>query len=237
MPAIGINVMLTGRTDETVKNIDGNSVLQFYIEENLGEKEPRDFWIEVRHSANYTYLANKTNSVNQSMRSTSAILIGVIYYEHPMIDQSSGEEISSDGKHILELDDISLIPMATNRSNTSSQSVNLPWMNQNTSGASRNRTPRGATPRRSRGGRVTLSQMSPTTNTLTSALEANPLPNMDLLQDETVPPPDMNISQEETSSNINTSEESNISPDIDTSQESTTLDQPRRKRGRRKLTT
>ena len=34
MPAIGINVMVTGQTTQTVKNIDGESVLDFLVEEN-----------------------------------------------------------------------------------------------------------------------------------------------------------------------------------------------------------
>src|ERR1044072_5693533 len=61
MPAIGINVMLTGQTTQTVKNIDDESVLDFLVDGNLGEREPKDFWVEIRHKSNISYLANKTN--------------------------------------------------------------------------------------------------------------------------------------------------------------------------------
>jgi hypothetical protein len=34
MPAIGINVMVIGNTSQMVKNIEGNSVFEFHVEEN-----------------------------------------------------------------------------------------------------------------------------------------------------------------------------------------------------------
>jgi len=43
MPAIGINVMIVGQTTQTVKNVDGESVLNFTVDKNLGEWEPKDF--------------------------------------------------------------------------------------------------------------------------------------------------------------------------------------------------
>ena len=55
--------MVTGLTSQTVKNLDGNSVIDFYIEENLGDRDPNNFWLEVTHNPNHTYLANKTNSI------------------------------------------------------------------------------------------------------------------------------------------------------------------------------
>ena len=74
MPAIGPNVMLVGLTTKIVRNIDGQSILDFYIKENLGDRE---FWLEVKHDPNNNgHLANKTNSINQNMRSTTAILAG-----------------------------------------------------------------------------------------------------------------------------------------------------------------
>ncbi|GET61662.1 hypothetical protein GLOIN_2v1586720 [Rhizophagus irregularis DAOM 181602=DAOM 197198] len=109
MPAVGINIMVTGLTTQTVKNVGDESVLDFHVEENLGNREPKDF---------------------------------------------------------------------CNRPNTSAQSINLPWLNQeSTSSRNTPRTPRGSTPRLKRG-RVTLSQLSSTRKTrsqsLASALQENP---------------------------------------------------------------
>ncbi|CAB4427878.1 unnamed protein product [Rhizophagus irregularis] len=119
--------MVTGLTTQTVKNVDGESVLDFHVEENLGDREPKDFWLEMRHNSNINYLANKTNSINQTMRSTMAILTGLLYYQESVVDTSTSDE-STPGKHILKLDDISLI--SSNRPNTSAQSINLPWLNK-----------------------------------------------------------------------------------------------------------
>ena len=35
MPAVGINAIVVGQTTQTVKNIDGESVLDFFVDENL----------------------------------------------------------------------------------------------------------------------------------------------------------------------------------------------------------
>jgi len=48
MPATGINVVVTGFTTQMVKNIEGNMTLEFYVEERIGEREPSDFWLEVK---------------------------------------------------------------------------------------------------------------------------------------------------------------------------------------------
>jgi len=188
MPSVGLNVMLQGITTKTVRNLHGKSILDFYVEENLGEREPREFWIEVTHDPNLRYLANKTNSINQTMRSTTAILVGVINYVPPVIDESTQEEKATE-KHILELEDISLI--STNRNtNNGNQTLNVPWLNSQLNGGSSRtgRSPRGATPRTPRRGRGTLAQMNPTTRnqSLTSAIETNPIPpNMTITETET----------------------------------------------------
>jgi len=39
--------MIIGITAKSVQNIDGKSHLEFYVEENLGEREPREFWVDV----------------------------------------------------------------------------------------------------------------------------------------------------------------------------------------------
>lgn len=180
MPPVGLSVMFVGITTKTVRNVNGSSVLEFYVEENLREREPREFWVEVIHDPNIRYLSNKTNSINQNMRSTTAIIVGLIKYDPLVIDDTTQEEVAA-GKHVVKLEDISLV--STNRNNTNGQSLHLPWMNAQSSGeGSRtrtNRTPRGATPRTSRRGRMTLAQMSqPRNQNLPSALEANPIPNM-----------------------------------------------------------
>ncbi|EXX69473.1 uncharacterized protein OCT59_001646 [Rhizophagus irregularis] len=36
IPSIGLNVMILGITTKTVKNVNGKSVLEFYVEENIG---------------------------------------------------------------------------------------------------------------------------------------------------------------------------------------------------------
>ncbi|CAB4489682.1 unnamed protein product [Rhizophagus irregularis] len=95
MPAAGINIMVTGLTTQTVKNVGWRIFT-------------KDFWLEMRHNSNINYLANKTNSINQTMRSTMAILAGLLYYQESVVDTSTSEE-TTPGKHILKLDDISLI--------------------------------------------------------------------------------------------------------------------------------
>ena len=182
MPAVGINAIVVGQTTQTVKNIDGESVLDFFVDENLGEREPKDFQLEMRHNPNISYLANKTNSINQTLRSTTAILMGLLYYQERIINTDTADE-TTPSKHILKLDDISLI--ANNRTSNSTQSIDLPWLKQETTSPGK-RTSRGSTPRPKRG-RTTLSQVTPTRQTrsqsLTSALQQNPLPNMN--QNET----------------------------------------------------
>jgi len=176
IPSIGLSVTVVGSTTRTVTNIDGESVLNFNVEENLGEREPREFLVEVSHDANNAYLANKTNSINQNMRSTTAILVGVIRYISPIIDEVTREE-TTPGKHVLNLEDISLI--STNRNNSDSQqSINIPWLNPQGSNNNRsNRPARGATPRSSRRGRNTLARMvSTSSQNVSAAIEANPIP-------------------------------------------------------------
>ncbi|EXX79049.1 hypothetical protein RirG_009330 [Rhizophagus irregularis DAOM 197198w] len=112
MPAIGLNVMIMGLTTKTIRNVDNQSIIEFYVEENLGDRKLREFWVEVHHNLNLRYLANKTNAINQSMRSTTALIMGTLTYEMPVLDETSREK-TSPGKHILTLDDISLI--STNR--------------------------------------------------------------------------------------------------------------------------
>ncbi|CAG8665565.1 4085_t:CDS:1, partial [Diversispora eburnea] len=46
MPAIGINVVLTGVTIQTVRNENDYTVLDFNINEYLSNLEPKNFWLE-----------------------------------------------------------------------------------------------------------------------------------------------------------------------------------------------
>lgn len=150
MPAIGLNVMVMGLTTKTVRNVDNQSIIDFYIEENLGDRELGEFWVEVRHNANLRYLANKTNAINQNIRSTTALLVGTLIYEGPVLDETSGDE-TSPGKHILMLDDISLIPTNRNSATNAQQSSNAPWLTSRTNNRTQ-RTARGASPRTPRRG-------------------------------------------------------------------------------------
>ena len=112
----------------------------------------------MKHSPNISYLANKTNSINQTLRSTTAILTGLLHHQEPIIDTTTEEE-TFPRKHILKLDDLSLI--SSNRSYTRTQNIDLPWFKQESANPGRTTyTSRGSTPRSKRG-RVTLLQVSP----------------------------------------------------------------------------
>src|SRR6185312_4765219 len=184
MPATGINVVVTGFTTQMVKNIEGNMTLEFYVEERIGEREPSDFWLKVRHNANHVYLSNKTNAINQTGRCTNALLVGVINYQEPDINTNVNNE-KIFGKHILTLEDLTMITTNNNNSNTitSTQSVNVPWLSQKNSPSrtrKNNRSVRPTTPKTPQKGRATLSRMGATTTrrsqNLQAALEANPIP-------------------------------------------------------------
>ncbi|RHZ78427.1 hypothetical protein Glove_165g119 [Diversispora epigaea] len=137
MPAIGINAVLIGVTTQTVRNENDYSVLDFNIDEYLGDLEPKNFWLEVKHKANNQYLINKTSSINQNSRSTTAILVGIIKNVPPINDPVTNLEI-------------------------------LPFKQPNC-------VARGASPRTTR---------RRLTNTLTTALNSNPLPNMNVLNSQ-----------------------------------------------------
>ncbi|RHZ85377.1 hypothetical protein Glove_66g134 [Diversispora epigaea] len=96
----------------------------------LGDLEPKNFWLEVKHKANNRYLINKTSSINQNSRSTTAILVGIIKNIPPINDPVTNLEIS-------------------------------PF--------------KGASPRTTR---------RRLTNTLTTALNSNSLPNMNVLNSQ-----------------------------------------------------
>ncbi|CAG8744655.1 5961_t:CDS:2, partial [Dentiscutata heterogama] len=150
----------------TVKNIENDLILEFYVEEKVGDREPPSFWVEARHNINNKYLSNKTNAINQNSRSTTAILIGTITYK------------ISTGKHVIILEDISLI--TSNRNDSSAQSITPPWLSQSSipGYARANRQPQSAAPKTPKKGRNTLSNMDPTTN---------PIPNMSTQQTPQTP--------------------------------------------------
>ena len=172
MPSIGLSVIIVGITTKTTKNIDGKSHLEFCVEENLGEREPREFWVDVVHDPNSKYLSNKTNSINQNMRSTIAVLVSLINYKPPAKDDQITQEENLAEKHVLRLDDISLTS-TRNSVNNSQSGINVPWLQGNDSSnmnrGRSNRSPRGATPRSKRG-RTTLAQMGSTTSHLSEVL-------------------------------------------------------------------
>ncbi len=148
----------------------------------MGEREPSDYWLEVRHNPNDTYLSNKTSAINQTIRSTTAVLSGTLTYHPPTTDPNTSEETTSP-KNVLKLEDISLISTAS-QTRTTTQSIVLPWMNsrpnttQRSPNRNNNRTRGPPTPKRPR---TTLAQMSPTTTSpdqnLSVALQANPIPS------------------------------------------------------------
>ena len=123
MPTVRLNVVIVGITTSTVRNVDGKSVLEFYVKENLGNRELRDFWIQIIHDPNLRYLANKTNAINQTMRSITAIIIGMIHYEPSIIDQCTQKEVSP-RLHVLKLEDISLVSSNRNNNGNGQQSLN-----------------------------------------------------------------------------------------------------------------
>ncbi|CAG8633420.1 23252_t:CDS:2, partial [Gigaspora rosea] len=144
--------------------------------------EPADFWVEVRHKVNNTYLANRTNSINQKIHSTTALLVRTINYLHPISD-------SNKEKHVLTLEEISLLSIYVNNKNTNNQGINISWLSQGSSSARTlnriNCTPRGAMPRTPQKDCTTLFQMGLTI--LQTALNANLIPlstEQILLQDQ-----------------------------------------------------
>ncbi|GES74908.1 hypothetical protein GLOIN_2v1768118 [Rhizophagus clarus] len=90
MPVIGLNIMILGITTKTVRNVDSQSIIDFYVKENLGDQELEEFWVE-----------------------------------GPVLDETTDDEISP-RKHILILDDISLISTNCNPAANPHQSSNVP---------------------------------------------------------------------------------------------------------------
>ncbi|CAG8800140.1 1134_t:CDS:1, partial [Gigaspora rosea] len=123
MPVIGVSVMITDQTTQTAKTVNENIVLDFYVEERIGEKEPTDFWVEVRHKVNKTYFISRTSSINQKIRSTTALLGSTMNYLCPISD-------SNEGKHILTLEEISSLSTYVSNKNTTNQAINIPWLSQ-----------------------------------------------------------------------------------------------------------
>ncbi|PKY23350.1 hypothetical protein RhiirB3_437540 [Rhizophagus irregularis] len=62
---------------------------------NLGDREPREFWVEVRHNANLRYLPNKTNAISQSMRSTTALVMELDYDDDGDFDDYFEDELKN----------------------------------------------------------------------------------------------------------------------------------------------
>ncbi|CAB4402298.1 unnamed protein product [Rhizophagus irregularis] len=64
MASISLNIIPVRLITKTVMNINSYLVLNFYVEENLGNYEPNEFWVETKYNSNNRYLANKMNSIN-----------------------------------------------------------------------------------------------------------------------------------------------------------------------------
>ena len=119
----GIEVIVSSNINQVIRKENEQYVLDFNIEEYLEDKELKSFLLEVCHNSFSTYLTNKTDSINQTLRSTTALLIGFIYYK-PLIKNQEIIRESSNEKHILILEDISLLS-SLNRTHTNIQ-IDLP---------------------------------------------------------------------------------------------------------------
>ncbi|RHZ88942.1 hypothetical protein Glove_19g375 [Diversispora epigaea] len=103
--------------------------------------------------------------------STTAILVGIIKNVPPINDPVTNLEISL-FKFVLDLEDISLIYNNNyNNQTNNNQTINAPWLNPRQP----NCVARGVSPRTTR---------RRLTNTLTTALNSNPLPNMNVLNSQ-----------------------------------------------------
>src|SRR6266542_2680658 len=60
IPIIGLNVMVSGITTQTVKILNGISILEFFIEKRLEKIELKNYRLKVRNSLDNSYLSNKT---------------------------------------------------------------------------------------------------------------------------------------------------------------------------------
>jgi len=79
---------------------------------------------------------NKTNAINQTViKSTTAILVSLIHYEPPITDSKTGQE-TTPRKHILDLENISLVS-SNSQSKSNAQTLNLPWINNSPSRTNR----------------------------------------------------------------------------------------------------
>ncbi|KAF0474101.1 hypothetical protein F8M41_024792 [Gigaspora margarita] len=173
MPALGINLVIVGVTTQTVKEIEGNLILEFHVEERIGDKEASNFTVEAKHNSNNKFLSNKTTSINQNARLMTVVLVGTIYYKF--------DNDMTSGKHIIMLEDLSII--TSNREFLNMQTLTIPWLSQMTIprySQRTNRQPRGATPRPSKNKNASLSNMNATSvqQILLAALGKNPIPNM-----------------------------------------------------------
>ncbi|RHZ83555.1 hypothetical protein Glove_91g21 [Diversispora epigaea] len=126
----------------------------------------------VRNENDYSVLDfNIDDSINQNSRSTTTILVGIIKNVPPINDPVTNLEISP-FKFVLDLEDISLIYNNNyNNQTNNNQTINAPWLNPRQP----NCVARGASPRTTR---------RRLTNTLTTALNSNPLPNMNVLNSQ-----------------------------------------------------
>ncbi|CAG8835302.1 26826_t:CDS:2, partial [Gigaspora margarita] len=77
---LGLNVMISDQTTQTIKIVDEYSTFYLYVEKRFGDREPSDFWIEVKYLTTNSYISSKTCSINQNLCSTTAILVGTFYH-------------------------------------------------------------------------------------------------------------------------------------------------------------
>ncbi|KAF0452281.1 hypothetical protein F8M41_001920 [Gigaspora margarita] len=78
MLPIRINSVIVGVTTQTVKEIEGNLILEFHVDERISDKEASNFTVEIRHSSNNKYLLNKMTSINQNARVMTVVLVALL---------------------------------------------------------------------------------------------------------------------------------------------------------------
>ncbi|CAG8769402.1 45696_t:CDS:2, partial [Gigaspora margarita] len=122
MPVLGINSVIVGVTTQTVKEIKGNLILKLYIKERIGDKKASNFIVETKHNSNNKYFSNKIISINQNAQLMTVILVNMIYYKF--------DNDVSFGKHIIILEDLSIITL--NSTLRSSKNKNASLLNMNT---------------------------------------------------------------------------------------------------------
>ena len=126
MPINGIDVTASDITSQVVRNKNGQSVLDFYVEEYLGNKEPNSF--------DWKFVTTPPIPISPT-RLPSLTKICVTNFT-PAIHKT---------KKFQEMNQRHFFLSSLNQSHTNTQQINLPWQTSPT--GKTNHSPKGATPR------------------------------------------------------------------------------------------